>query len=294
MHQPGAGSAAVRSLVAMSVHLLTRVARAEPTASPAGSAPMLRVALIRRWRCAALAPLLTACAAGETTSMDRFAETGELIAMSGAGAGAANACFTCHGLDGRGDGEGSPRLATIDAGYLERQLIAFADGRRDHAQMAWIAARLDPEERKAVAAYYAAMRFDGAPGQPSTGEAILYRNGDPGRGIPACATCHGTNGEGIGPANPPLAGQSAAYLVGQLDQWRRSKRRNDPGGVMLAISQLLSPREQVGLSRHAAGLSGALPRPEPAEALRSAHRAATRSDGPAQPLHVPEAARATE
>ena len=235
------------------------------------------------------------CAAGEPTSTDRFAQTGELIALSGAGAGAANACFTCHGLAGRGDGAGSPRLAAIDAGYLERQLIAFADGRRDHAQMSWIAKRLDPAERRAVAAYYAAMPFDGRQrGRSATAATNLYLRGDPERGIPACATCHGVNGEGIGPANPPLAGQPAAYLAAQLDEWRRSSRRSDPGGVMLGISQLLSPRETAGLSRHAAGLSGATLRPEPAEALRSAHRVSTRSGAPAPPLHVPEAARAAE
>ena len=79
---------------------------------------------------------MTGCTAVDSKSSDRFTETGELIAMSGGGAGAANACFTCHGLDGRGDGAGSPRLAGLDAGYLERQLIANSDGRRHHKQMA--------------------------------------------------------------------------------------------------------------------------------------------------------------
>ena len=89
-------------------------------------------------------------------SADRFAATGELVALSGAAAGAANACFACHGLDGAGDGALAPRLAGIDAGYLERQLIAYADGRRKHAAMGYIAQKLDPRERRAVSAYYAA------------------------------------------------------------------------------------------------------------------------------------------
>lgn len=237
---------------------------------------------------------LAACAAVDTTSDERFSATGEVIALSGAGAGAANACFTCHGLDGAGDGAGSPRLAGLDAGYLERQLQAYADGRRDHRQMGWIAGRLGPAERRAVAAHYAGMPFAGPEERSRAGGERLYRRGDAARGIPACAACHGDNGDGIGPANPPLAGQPAAYLASQLDAWRQSRRRSDPDGVMLAISQRLSPAERVAVSRFAAALPGAPPRPESAAALRSAHRAATRNDAPAPPRHVPEAARAAQ
>lgn len=243
---------------------------------------------------AAAAALLAACTAVDTTSADRFSETGKMIAMSGAGAGAANACFTCHGLDGRGDGAGSPRLAGIDAGYLERQLEAYEDGRRYHRQMGWIAGRLSPAERKAVAFYYAALPYSAEPGRPPSTASLLYLRGDPARGIPGCAACHGIRGEGVGPANPPLAGQPVGYLAGQLDQWRKSRRRNDPDDVMLRISQLLSPAEGIELSRYAAALPGGPPHRESAEALRSARRAATRSDALGPPLHVPEQARAAE
>ena len=237
-------------------------------------------------------PLLAACGAVDSRSTDRFAATGQLIAMSGAEAGAANACFTCHGLDGLGDGAGSPRLAGMDAGYLERQLHAYADGRRQHQQMGWIAARLAPAERRTVASYYAALPYRTASGQPQSGASGLYVHGDPSRGIPGCAACHGLRGEGVGPANPALAGQPAAYLAAQLEQWRMAKRRNDPGEVMLRISRALDPAEALDLSRYASALAGGPPSREPPAALRSAHRAATRSDAPGPPLHVPEAARA--
>lgn len=238
--------------------------------------------------------LLAACTAVDSTSRDHFAATGEVIALSGADAGAGNACFTCHGLDGAGDGVGSPRLAGIDAGYLERQLQAYADGRREHAQMGWIAQRLDASERRAVADYYARLPFASLPSQPPQTASLLYHRGDGTRGIPACASCHGNLGEGAGPGNPPLAGQPPAYLAGQLDQWRKSRRRNDPDDVMLAISQRLSPAEIVRVSRYAAALPGGPSRRASAEALRSAHRAATRNGAPAPPRHVPEAARAAE
>ncbi len=101
--------------------------------------------------CACL--LAPGCTAVDTSSADKFRETGQVIAMSGGGAGAANACFTCHGLDGGGDGAGSPRLAGLDPGYLERQLIAYADGRRHHKQMSHIAGVLADRDRGAVSLY---------------------------------------------------------------------------------------------------------------------------------------------
>lgn len=235
--------------------------------------------------------MLGGCGVGETTSLDRFAKDGQLIALSGAGAGAGNACFTCHGLDGGGDGAGAPRLAGLDPGYLERQLDAYADGRRHHAQMRWIAGRLDARERREVSAFYAGLPVE-------TGSAVnveperLYHRGDPARGLAACAACHGAQGQGVGPANPPLAGQPAAYLAEQIDQWRKAKRRNDPGDVMLRISQLLTPSEQRMLAAYASRLPGGPSSQEFRAASPATRRGDPRSGASGPPLHVPESARA--
>src|SRR3546814_2707007 len=104
----------------------------------------------------------------------------------------------------------------------------------------------------------------------------LYVDGDAERGLVACAACHGFAGEGIGPANPPLGGQPAAYLAEQLEAWRRSERRNDPGNVMLRISRRLNPREVAALAAYAASLPGGLPRQESRAASPEAHRADSR------------------
>ncbi len=229
----------------------------------------------------------------DTRSSERFEKTGELIALSGAGAGASNACFTCHGLEGTGDGAGSPRLAGLDIGYLQRQLEAYGDGRRRHIQMSWIARQLSASERKQVAAYYAAMPFS-AQALSAASTPRLYAHGDPSRGIASCASCHGMNGQGLGPANPALAGQPAAYLEAQLEAWRHSRRRNDPGDVMLRISQLLTPSESAALAAYAANLPGGPRSPEYPEAFREARRDGPRSDASGPPLHVPESARATK
>ena len=81
---------------------------------------------------------------------DPFDDTGELIALSGGDAGPQAACHTCHGLDGGGDGALVPRIASMDTGYLVRQLGFYADGQRSHPQMTWLAGRLNSEERLAV------------------------------------------------------------------------------------------------------------------------------------------------
>ena len=173
--------------------------------------------------------------------------------MSGAGAGAANACFTCHGLDGRGNGAGSPRLAGLDAGYLERQLIAYADGRRQHASDG-----LDrpssstPDERRAVADYYAALPFEPASARSAAHVATLSPRRSRRAASRPARPAMASRAKAIGPANPPLAGQPAAYLAEQLELWRLGKRRNDPGGVMLRISQLLTPCGERALADYAA------------------------------------------
>lgn len=239
---------------------------------------------------------LVACAPVSSRSADSFATSGEMIALSGAGAGAANACIACHGLRGEGDGAFAPRLAGLDAGYLESQLIAYADGRRHDPQMSYIAGKLDAPERRAVAAYYALLNPPPPARTADSGPAAarLYRFGDASRGLPSCASCHGERGEGAGSANPPLAAQPAGYLAEQLERWRRSSRRNDPGDVMLRISHRLSPSEGAALARHAAALPGGPPSPEPRAAFRAAHRDGPRNDASGPPLHVPESARAAE
>ena len=202
------------------------------------------------------------------------------------------ACIACHGVDGRGNGAGAPRLAGLDRGYMAAQLEAYASGRRRHPEMELIARKLGSAQWDAVSAYYAALPFGPAtaaapaPVPVDAAAAALYRQGDPARGLAACATCHGDRGQGVGPANPPLAGQPAAYLAHQMAQWRASARRNDPEGVMRRISRALSPDESAALAAYAAGLPGGPPYPESPAASRAAHRADPRNDASAPPPHA--------
>lgn len=180
--------------------------------------------------------------------------------------------MTCHQLRGQGDGQLTPRLAGLPRGYLGKQLQDYADGRRAHPQMEAIARALRPQDRQAVSAYYANLAW--SPTAEASSDALgaeLYRRGRPEAGLPACSGCHGPLAEGLGAANPPLAGQPAAYLTAQLDQWRAGRRRNDPQGSMLDISRRLTPVEAAAVSKYAASLR---PAGEQPGAVRSPDRAA--------------------
>lgn len=207
---------------------------------------------------AAAALLVVGCAGEPPAPNDPFSATGELIALSGGAGGAANACFTCHGLDGAGDGASVPRLAGLEAGYLLKQMEDYATGRRRDPVMRRVARPLGDQERRAVAEHYAALpapaRPPGAtpPAATAAAAARLYHQGDPARRLVACADCHGARGEGGGAANPALAGQPADYAAEQLRRFADGERRNDPRGVMWALARELDAAERAALAAYLA------------------------------------------
>lgn len=155
--------------------------------------------------------------------------SGRLIAYGGGPGGANDACFTCHGFNGEGEGP-TPRLAGLDAAYIAKQLADYVHQTRPDDLMTPIARRMSDGDRRAVALYYASLP---AP-PPRTPERVLalYHQGDLERGIRRCVNCHGADGAGEGAANPAIAGQPAAYTAEQLQRWKRSVRRNDARDVM--------------------------------------------------------------
>lgn len=184
---------------------------------------------------------VSACERPASRTDAALSATGRTIAMSGGAGGARNACFTCHGLNGAGDGVSTPRLAGLQAGYLQKQMEDYASGLRADPVMTPVAKALDDEARRAVAAYYAGLRT------PAGGEAapapVLWTRGDLERGLQPCAACHGDQGQGVGGGQPALAGQPEAYTREQLEHWRLAKRRNDPRGAMADIARKLTPAE---------------------------------------------------
>lgn len=194
------------------------------------------------------APLLLAAAAllAGNARADDIA-LGKTIATQGTTTGVA-ACIGCHGAQGEGNAAaGFPRLAGTNAAYLSAQLAAFADGSRQNPVMQPLAKLLSPHDRDAVSAYFASLpappaipASDAASIDPANTGAWLATRGRWSQGLPACAQCHGAGGLGVGTAFPPLAGQPAAYIAGQLNGWKHGTRAPGPMALMPMIASKLS------------------------------------------------------
>jgi cytochrome c553 len=212
----------------------------------------------------------TACDRPVSRTDQALTATGRVTAMSGGAGGPANACFACHGLDGEGDGVSVPRLAGLDAGYLQKQMEDYASGIRPDPVMTAVAKALDDDARRAVVAYYAGLKPKVSIADMSPAP-VIWRDGDPARGLTACASCHGAEGEGVGQGQPVLAGQPQAYTREQMDRWRAGKRRNDPRAAMTDIARKLTSPE---VDAVAAWLERRPASPAPASDAASASAAA--------------------
>lgn len=133
-----------------------------------------------------------------------------------------DSCATCHGAAGRSVAPTFPNLAAQTPQYLEAQLHAFKDQSRGdpdaQAYMWGMASQLSDPMIAALAGFYAAQP---APeGRPGNAALIakgkqLFEEGVPALQVPACASCHGKNGQGQA-VFPRLAGQHGPYLLKQL------------------------------------------------------------------------------
>lgn len=169
--------------------------------------------------------------------------------LANTGTGTIAACASCHGKDGGGLAS-FPRLAGMNANYLLKQLGDFDSGARSNGVMQPIAKALSPEDRVAIARYYAAMKVPPsqraqAPAAPNTGNpgATLALLGKWSVGVPACVQCHGPGGMGVGDSFPAIAAQPAGYIAAQLRAWQAGTRKNDPVELMRHLSAKLSEAE---------------------------------------------------
>lgn len=193
-------------------------------------------------------------------SLQAQASDGQRIYTQGAANPAAMACSSCHGSNGLGmAAAGFPRLASLPAGYLVKQLKDFRTGARINPLMQPIAKALSDDELEAVAKSISAMpaprypRIDRAQPARRAGEVLALR-GAWARNVPECVTCHGPGGVGVGETFPPLAGQPAQYLGAQLKAWRQGTRKNDPNDLMGSIARALSDVEVEAVAEYFAGL----------------------------------------
>jgi len=173
-----------------------------------------------------------------------------MIASANAADGArlaAQLCAACHGVHGHSESPMFPRLDGQTSEYIQAQLKGFrehARGETDARAYMWgIASQLDDETVRALGDYYASQSAPpgraGDAGLVARGQ-IVFEQGVPDNGVPACASCHGAQAQGNG-AFPRLAGQHEPYLLRQIELFRNGARGNAP--VMSAVAHQLSAEQ---------------------------------------------------
>lgn len=236
-----------------------------PSVQPGGSVPDLWGAI-----CSAIGlPTRDASAASKAqgkpaSDVAWTAATQRSLARGNAGRGAALAaasCNTCHGRTGVTDDAIFPNLAGQAATSIYKQLQDFRSGRRNPVVMGVYVAGLTDEDVRDLAVHYASLpmpvaRTSRLPSAVDVGSRRLVEFGDPMRGIPACAACHGP--AGYVTAAPPLHGQQRAYLEVQLQAFASDTRHNDIGAQMRGIARALTPQEIASLAAYYAGAPGGL------------------------------------
>ena len=181
-----------------------------------------------------------------------------------AGKQKSTSCASCHGENGNSLVAAFPKLAQQHSLYLQQQLHAFKDGKRNDPMMSAMALALTDEDITDISAYYATQKIsenilpvlDDDEKSAATDKSNkdiqaviaqgsnLYRNGDLKNEVSACIACHGPFGEGNKPASfPALKSQHADYLIKTLTDFKSGARSNNPENVMHMIAKKMTDQE---------------------------------------------------
>ncbi len=169
----------------------------------------------------------------------------------------AKVCVACHAADGNSATAANPKIAGLNAEYINKQLTEFKSGARKNPVMAGIVKDLSPQDMQNLAAYFSAQQPK--PGTSKDMELALlgqkiYRGGVQGAGVPACASCHGPQGKGIPVQFPRLAGQHGDYIYSQLNAFRLGTRANDGAKMMRSIAAKMTDADMKAVSSYIQGL----------------------------------------
>lgn len=166
-------------------------------------------------------------------------------------------CAACHSVDGNSVAAANPKLAGLNAEYINKQLTEFKSGARKNAIMSGMVANLTPQDMLNLGAYFSAQ-------QPKPGtskdQALalqgqkIFRGGVMGAGVPACASCHGPQGKGIPVQFPRLAGQHSEYIYTQLNDFRLGNRSNDAAKMMRTIAAKMTDADMKAVASYIQGL----------------------------------------
>lgn len=154
-------------------------------------------------------------------------------------------CVACHGAAANGSLSGVPRLAGGNAEYLAHALSMFKAGTRSSPEMQAVARNLSDSDIQALSLYLSQQhpaRLPGATPDPALVEAgkQLAEKGA-GANMPACFSCHGAGGKGVGARFPSIAGETEAFTTSRLHEFQaRAKAAKPAPGSMTAFSANMS------------------------------------------------------
>jgi cytochrome c553 len=163
-------------------------------------------------------------------------------------AASAARCDACHGEQGIPPDPAMPVIWGQHQPYLLRQLGEFKRGNRRNEQMLALTGNMSDGEQSALADYYAQKpwpRLD----QPRASEAETKR-AQAAVVAGQCVACHGILGRGDG-LNPRIAGQSRAYILKTLYEFKDKARGTNPW--MTDILAPLAPEDLDALAVFMAG-----------------------------------------
>ncbi len=128
-------------------------------------------------------------------------------------------CASCHGEDGNARTPGIPSLAGQQPRYLVAAINEYLNRERKPSPMHAKLRSLAKLETENVALYFASQapltRTNAPKGDPKAGGPLSA----------VCGGCHGVQGVSTDSAIPSLAGQDEKYLVGAIEAYRTSRKR---------------------------------------------------------------------
>jgi cytochrome c553 len=162
-----------------------------------------------------------------------------------AGKATAESCAGCHGADGISQTAETPSLAGEPDDYIQWQLVYFRRGARKNELMESVAQSLSNEEIRNLGAYYASL----PPPKPESAPAsdALAQTGARLAKQHRCASCHGDDYEGVGPA-ARLSGQREDVLLKALHEFKSGNRVGSGVASMADVTFDLNDAEMQALA----------------------------------------------
>jgi cytochrome c553 len=168
-------------------------------------------------------------------------------------------CSNCHGIDGNSTSPNFPRLVAQPQPYLVTQLKSFREHHRSDPagfEYMWgLSRKLTDAQIDGIAAYFhdaTPMPNPAGSGPDAEAGKAIFESGLPDQHVPACASCHGDNGQGH-EQFPRLAGQHADYVRKQLLVFQRTDERPE-GAVMKVVAHELAPAQIAAVADYVQGI----------------------------------------